>query len=112
MSAGERTAPSAGGTRRLECGERAVALAPHPGPVHGAPITDGGTGASALDAVVLLPPLATVVIDGLVTSTLLTLFVLPTLYGVIERWRARRLAARGRELATGPAMPVGAPYPP
>lgn len=39
-------------------------------------------------------PLATVVIGGLVTSTLLTLLVLPTLYGTIERWRARRAATR------------------
>jgi len=30
-------------------------------------------------------PLATVVIGGLFTSTLLTLFVLPTLYGWFER---------------------------
>ena len=34
-------------------------------------------------------PLATVVIGGLVTSTLLTLFVLPTLYAWIERRRGR-----------------------
>jgi cobalt-zinc-cadmium resistance protein CzcA len=31
-----------------------------------------------------------VVIGGLVTSTLLTLLVLPTLYGWIEKARARR----------------------
>jgi hypothetical protein len=30
-------------------------------------------------------PLATVVIGGLITSTLLTLFVLPTLYAWLER---------------------------
>jgi cobalt-zinc-cadmium resistance protein CzcA len=35
-------------------------------------------------------PLATVVIGGLVTSTLLTLFVLPTLFAAVESWRARR----------------------
>ena len=33
-------------------------------------------------------PLATVVIGGLVTSTLLTLFVLPTLYSFFRRPRA------------------------
>ena len=33
-------------------------------------------------------PLATVVIGGLVTSTLLTLFVLPTLYSFFSRARA------------------------
>jgi len=35
-------------------------------------------------------PLATVVIGGIVTSTLLTLIVLPTLYEIIERRAARR----------------------
>ena len=35
-------------------------------------------------------PLATVVIGGLITSTLLTLFVLPTAYAFIENWRERR----------------------
>ena len=40
-------------------------------------------------------PLATVVIGGIVTSTLLTLIVLPTLYEVIERWVARRKDAGG-----------------
>jgi cobalt-zinc-cadmium resistance protein CzcA len=36
-------------------------------------------------------PLATVVIGGIVTSTLLTLIVLPTLYDLIEAWVARRI---------------------
>jgi len=40
-------------------------------------------------------PLASVVIGGLITSTLLTLFVLPTLYGMLSRWEARRAVARG-----------------
>jgi cobalt-zinc-cadmium resistance protein CzcA len=35
-------------------------------------------------------PLASVVIGGLVTSTILTLFVLPSLYLALERWRAAR----------------------
>ena len=35
-------------------------------------------------------PLATVVIGGIVTSTLLTLVVLPTLYDMMETWVARR----------------------
>jgi len=35
-------------------------------------------------------PLATVVIGGLVTSTLLTLLVLPSLYKWIEEWRERK----------------------
>ena len=45
-------------------------------------------------------PLATVVIGGLVTSTLLTLLVLPTLYAAVERWLGRH--PRAREL-TGEA---------
>ena len=32
-------------------------------------------------------PLATVVIGGLVTSTLLTLLVLPAVYAWVSRWR-------------------------
>lgn len=39
-------------------------------------------------------PLATVVIGGLVTSTLLTLLVLPTLYAWIKGWRERRAVRR------------------
>jgi cobalt-zinc-cadmium resistance protein CzcA len=35
-------------------------------------------------------PLATVVIGGLVTSTMLTLFVLPMLYRALSEWRVRR----------------------
>ena len=35
-------------------------------------------------------PLATVVIGGVVTSTLLTLIVLPTLYDLLEGWVERR----------------------
>ena len=37
-------------------------------------------------------PLATVVVFGLTTSTLLTLFVVPAVYGVVEGWRERRLS--------------------
>jgi len=40
-------------------------------------------------------PLATVVIGGLVTSTLLTLLVLPSLYQWIEQWRKTRAASGG-----------------
>jgi cobalt-zinc-cadmium resistance protein CzcA len=39
-------------------------------------------------------PLATVVIGGVVTSTLLTLIVLPTIYELIEAWMARRATGR------------------
>lgn len=40
-------------------------------------------------------PLASVVIGGLITSTILTLFVLPVLYGWLETRRNARLARRG-----------------
>ena len=39
-------------------------------------------------------PLATVVIGGVLTSTLLTLIVLPTLYEMMESWVAGRRAGR------------------
>jgi len=42
-----------------------------------------------------------VVIGGIVTSTLLTLIVLPTLYELIERWVTRRKAAGGGCLEVG-----------
>ena len=53
-------------------------------------------------------PLATVVIGGLITSTLLTMLVLPTLYAALEGWAERR-AQRRRERAT--RGPVAAPTP-
>lgn len=64
-------------------------------------------------------PLAIIVIGGLVSSTLLTLVVLPTLYNLVEgareRRRARRAAKRGAADAGGgesPAAPDAAPEPP
>ncbi|MGN6198263.1 efflux RND transporter permease subunit, partial [Humibacter sp.] len=64
-------------------------------------------------------PLAIIVIGGLVSSTLLTLVVLPTLYNLVEgareRRRARRVAKRGAADAGGgesPAAPDAAPEPP
>lgn len=51
-------------------------------------------------------PLATVVIGGLVTSTLLTLFVIPTFYAWIER---RRSPEAGREERTNSADPATSP---
>ncbi|WP_066522481.1 efflux RND transporter permease subunit [Curtobacterium ammoniigenes] len=47
-------------------------------------------------------PLALVVIGGLVSSTLLTLVVLPALYAVVERPRERRAARLGRTLDRDP----------
>lgn len=40
-------------------------------------------------------PLATVVIGGIVTSTMLTLIVLPTIYEIIERWVLKHVAEGG-----------------
>jgi cobalt-zinc-cadmium resistance protein CzcA len=51
-------------------------------------------------------PLATVVIGGLVTSTLLTLFVLPTLYGWIEGREERRERDRESRRLAPPAEQV------
>ncbi|MCC6927874.1 MAG: efflux RND transporter permease subunit [Gemmatimonadaceae bacterium] len=42
-------------------------------------------------------PLASVVIGGLITSTILTLFVLPTLYLALEKWRARNVVVEAAE---------------
>jgi cobalt-zinc-cadmium resistance protein CzcA len=56
-------------------------------------------------------PLASVVIGGLVTSTFLTLFVMPAMYLALERWRAARRsgASEGETIpgaALAPAMSV------
>jgi cobalt-zinc-cadmium resistance protein CzcA len=52
-------------------------------------------------------PLATVVIGGLITSTVLTLFVLPVLYGWLEERREARLASRAAaRQAHGPPLAV------
>ncbi len=48
-------------------------------------------------------PLATVVIGGLVTSTVLTLLVLPALYERLERWRLARRAAPVPAAVAAPA---------
>jgi cobalt-zinc-cadmium resistance protein CzcA len=53
-------------------------------------------------------PLATVVIGGIVTSTLLTLIVLPTLYELIERWVSRRKDAGGGSTEVGAGAPRSA----
>jgi hypothetical protein len=45
--------------------------------------------------------LATVVAGGLIPATLLTLFIVPTLYFVIERWAARRIRATGAQAESG-----------
>ncbi len=49
-------------------------------------------------------PLASVVIGGLITSTILTLFVLPTLYLALEKWRARRRVEEEEEWSEPPVV--------
>ncbi len=44
-------------------------------------------------------PLAIVVIGGLVSSTLLTLVLVPVLYDLLETWRERRAARKDARLA-------------
>jgi HAE1 family hydrophobic/amphiphilic exporter-1 len=51
-------------------------------------------------------PLALVVIGGLVSSTLLTLVVLPVLYFLVEGRRERRAERRARRLAAVEAVPT------
>ncbi len=53
-------------------------------------------------------PLAIVVIGGLLSSTVLTLLVLPTLYNLVEGARERRAASRG-DAPEGDAAPDGGP---
>ncbi|MCE2941918.1 MAG: efflux RND transporter permease subunit [Gemmatimonadota bacterium] len=55
-------------------------------------------------------PLASVVIGGLFTSTLLTLLVLPTLYRTLGRWQERRRdqAVRGYRPSTDAPLPAPA----
>ncbi|UXW86281.1 efflux RND transporter permease subunit [Microbacterium azadirachtae] len=50
-------------------------------------------------------PLAIVVIGGLVSSTVLTLLVLPTLYNLVEGARERRAAKRAGRRGDSPAAP-------
>jgi cobalt-zinc-cadmium resistance protein CzcA len=50
-------------------------------------------------------PLATVMIGGLVTSTLFTLFVLPVFYLQVHEWLRRRAEQYGRDEALAEATP-------
>ena len=53
-------------------------------------------------------PLSVAVIGGMITSTLLTLVVVPSAYSLVENWRVRRAAL----LATGGAAALDAPQAP
>ncbi|MCU1416466.1 MAG: AcrB/AcrD/AcrF family protein, partial [Schumannella sp.] len=50
-------------------------------------------------------PLAIIVIGGLISSTVLTLIVLPSLYSVVEGAKERREDRRARKAAAGPKTP-------
>ncbi|MCL2514610.1 MAG: efflux RND transporter permease subunit [Microbacteriaceae bacterium] len=54
-------------------------------------------------------PLAIVVIGGLVSSTVLTLVVLPTLYNLVEGARDRRAARRAAKVTSSVAEPISQP---
>jgi hydrophobic/amphiphilic exporter-1 (mainly G- bacteria), HAE1 family len=52
-------------------------------------------------------PLSVAVIGGMITSTLLTLVVVPAGYSLVESWRAELRAARTAAVAGGTAAPQG-----
>jgi HAE1 family hydrophobic/amphiphilic exporter-1 len=54
-------------------------------------------------------PLAIAVIGGMITSTLLTLVVVPAAYSLVENWRARRAIPAP---ATGGAATLDSPQAP
>jgi hydrophobic/amphiphilic exporter-1 (mainly G- bacteria), HAE1 family len=54
----------------------------------------------------LRAPLAIPVIGGLLLATVLTLLVVPVLYGVVEGWTLRRAEVRDRLAAAGAPAPV------
>jgi hydrophobic/amphiphilic exporter-1 (mainly G- bacteria), HAE1 family len=71
------------------------------------PMASGLTGSSGF----LSQPLALVVIGGLVSSTVLTLVVLPTLYYLVEGRRERRDARRDRRRTKAAAVAAAPPAP-
>jgi HAE1 family hydrophobic/amphiphilic exporter-1 len=66
------------------------------------PLAIGLTGSGGF----ISQPLALVVIGGLVSSTALTLIVLPVLYDLVEGARERRRARRSGADAAADAVPV------
>ena len=54
-------------------------------------------------------PLGRAVIGGVITSTLLTLFVIPTVYDILAGWRELLMARFGSKRARTHAEPVPAP---
>jgi HAE1 family hydrophobic/amphiphilic exporter-1 len=49
------------------------------------------------------------VIGGVITSTVLTLVVIPTVYEILDEWRERLLARFGRRAVVHPPTPVAEP---
>jgi HAE1 family hydrophobic/amphiphilic exporter-1 len=56
-------------------------------------------------------PLGRAVIGGTITSTVLTLFVIPTVYEILDDWREKLGARFRRRSHVGAAVPHPAPTP-
>jgi HAE1 family hydrophobic/amphiphilic exporter-1 len=59
-------------------------------------------------------PLGIAVIGGVVTSTFLTLLVIPTFYEIMDGWRqwfARKIGVQMKERTAEHRVPVGGPLP-
>jgi len=54
-------------------------------------------------------PLGRAVIGGVITSTVLTLIVIPTVYEILDEWRERLLARFGRRTIAHAPTPVAEP---
>ena len=54
-------------------------------------------------------PLGRAVIGGVITSTVLTLVVIPTVYEILDEWRERLLARFGRKARAHAPQPVPEP---
>ncbi|HEX6138010.1 MAG TPA: efflux RND transporter permease subunit, partial [Casimicrobiaceae bacterium] len=56
-------------------------------------------------------PMGRAIIGGVITSTLLTLIVVPVIYAYLDAWSQRRLARRARRQApdAAPAPPARSP---
>ncbi|MGE5101142.1 MAG: efflux RND transporter permease subunit, partial [Deltaproteobacteria bacterium] len=54
-------------------------------------------------------PLGRAVIGGVITSTVLTLIVIPTVYEILDEWRERLLARFTRRAAVGASAPIPEP---
>ncbi|WP_182526197.1 efflux RND transporter permease subunit [Nocardioides dongkuii] len=96
--AGVREALTEGGGKRL----RPIVMTAAATILALTPMAFGVTGGSAF----ISQPLAIVVIGGLISSTVLTLLLVPTLYLLVERRKERRAAKRAARVAGGQGGPV------